>query len=78
MDINKMTLYQELKELGFEESSIGPVVVSGLPEVLERLIAGRIPFGILHGSWVPEARPESYDPNTFNDNYVVFLTKSDK
>lgn len=56
----KMGLYQNLREAGFKELSKGPVVTSGLAEVVERLEIGRIPFAILPRYLVPEARPEDY------------------
>jgi hypothetical protein len=71
-----MTIYQDLREAGFKESPQGPVVVSGLAGIVERLVSGRIAFAILPGDLVPEARVNSYPnypENAFKDNYVPFL-----
>lgn len=77
-----MGIYQLLKEAGFNESPKGPIVISGLDEVIEGLASStpfvKIHFAILPGCLVPEARPKDYDLNTFQDNYIVFLRKSDK
>lgn len=67
-----MGLYQDLREAGYEESAKGPVVVSELSGIVDRLEIGRVPFAILPGNLVPEARPENYSQEVFNDNYVVF------
>ena len=74
--IIKMGIYQDLREKGYIESPKGPVVKSGLSDIVERLEIGRIAFAILPGHLVPEARPENYDSNAFNDNYVVFRKPS--
>ena len=77
-----MTIYQDLRNAGFEESLRGPVVSSGLADVIERFEASRTQFtntrfAILPGSLVPEARPKNYSKEVFDSSYLVFLFKSD-
>lgn len=72
-----MTIYQSLRNAGYKESKQGPIVISGLAGIIETFEISRTQFAILPGCLVPEAKPEKYDLNTFNDNYIVFL-KSDK
>lgn len=66
------TTYENLREKGYRESPQGPVVISDLSDVIERLEIGRIAFAILPGYLVHEAKPEGYPENAFKDNYVVF------
>jgi len=65
-------IHQILKEAGFKESTKGPIVVSGLAEVIEGFEVSRCPIAILPGYLVPETRPESYPKGPFDDNYVIF------
>ncbi len=77
-----MTIYEDLRREGFQESLKGPVVSSGLADIIERLEASRnqfinTQFAIVPGYLVPEARPKNYPVEAFEDSYVVFLSKSD-
>lgn len=71
-----MTIYQLLKEAGFIESQKGPAIHSQLAAIIVETEAVEEPFAILPGFLVPEAKPECYSREAFNNNYVVFRLES--
>jgi len=67
-----MGIYQLLRERGFIESPLGPLVLSELSDIVERFEVSGIPFAILPGHLVPEARAKDYSKEVFETNYILF------